>query len=78
MPEEIDHSVVMDTITRAKGYWNRKEEKGKLKMREREEVLGLKFRQGEKVIDTVTGEEVEVIGGTREIVAFHGPGSTGG
>lgn len=76
MPE-IDHSAIRDSITRARSYWEEKKEIAKAKGLPREEILGLKYRKGQKVKDTVTGEEVEIIGGTREVVTVSGPGGKG-
>ena len=71
----IDHTAIQDSITRVIEFWQVKKEVDKLKTPEREEILGLKFVQGEKVKDSVTGEEVEILGGIREIVGLPGPGS---
>jgi len=71
----IDHTVVQDSITRVMEFWQTKKEIDKLKTPEREEILGLKYVQGDKVKDSVTGEEVEILGGIREIVGLPGPGS---
>ena len=37
---------------------------------DREEVLGLRYRKGDKVIDERTGKEYTVIAGTRKSVAI--------
>ncbi len=71
----IDHTAVQDSITRIMEFWQTKKEIDKLKTPEREKILGLKFVQGDKVKDTVTNEEVEILGGIREIVGLPGPGS---
>ncbi len=71
----IDHTAVQDQITRIMEFWQTKKEIDKLKTPEREKILGLKFVQGDKVKDTVTNEEVEIVGGIREIVGLPGPGS---
>lgn len=70
----LDHSKYQDQITAILDFWQSKKEIDKLSMPQRETILGLKFSQGEKVTDTVTGEEVEIIGGIREIVGVPGPG----
>lgn len=71
----IDHTAFQDTITRVLEFWQVKEEISLLKTPQREKILGLKFTPGEKVLDTVTGKEVEIIGGIREIIGLPGPGS---
>ena len=71
----IDHTAIQDKITQVIEFWQVKKEVDKLKTPEREKILGLKFGQGEKVKDSVTGEEVEILGGIREIVGLPGPGS---
>jgi len=40
---------------------------------QREALMGLKYRKGQRVVDKITGKEVEIIGGKREIVAFRPP-----
>lgn len=74
---EIDHSKVMDHVTASKEYWDRGEEKEKLRVKDREEILGLKFKKGQQVRDKVTGEVVEIGGGTREAIAVHNTGVQG-
>jgi len=69
----IDHTAIQDKITQVIEFWQVKKEVDKLKTPEREKVLGLKFGQGEKARDSVTGEEVEILGGIREIVGLPGP-----
>ena len=71
----IDHTAIQDKITQVIEFWQVKKEVDKLKTPEREKILGLKFMQGEKVKDSVTGEEVEILGGIREIIGLPGPGS---
>ena len=71
----IDHTAIQDKITSVIEFWQVKKEVDKLKTPEREKVLGLKFTQGERVKDSVTGEEVEILGGIREIVGLPGPRS---
>jgi len=71
----IDHTAIQDKITAITEFWQAKKEIDKLKTPEREKILGLKFGQGEKVKDSVTGEEVEIIGGIREIIGLPGAGS---
>ena len=73
----LDHTAIQDKITQVIEFWQIKKEVDKLKTPEREKVLGLKFSQGEHVRDTVLGEEVEILGGIREIVGIPGPGSKG-
>lgn len=70
----IEPTKVQDQITSALEYWETKREIDKLKTPQREKLLGLKFTQGERVKDLETGEEVEVIGGIREIVGLPGTG----
>ena len=70
----IDHTAIQDKITQVIEFWQVKKEVDKLKTPEREEILGLKCVQGDKGKDTVTGEEVETLGGIREIVGLPGPG----
>lgn len=71
----INHTDYQDKITRAMEFWEVKSEVDKLKAPEREKVLGLKYAAGQKVKDTVTLAEVEILGGTREIVGLPGPTS---
>jgi hypothetical protein len=71
----LDHTAVQDAITRITEYWQVKEEANLLSTPQREKVLGLKFSQGEHARDTVTGQEVEIIGGIREIIGLPGPRS---
>ena len=44
---------------------------------EREAVLGLKYRKGDRVRDKVTGKSGTVIAGTRKAVTVRVPGSEG-
>jgi len=66
----IEHHKIIDTLTRARSFWEEKKELKRVRPPEREETLALQFKRGQKVRDKVTGEEVEIIGGTREIVTF--------
>jgi len=70
----IEHMQFQDKITQVLDFWQAKKEIDQLEMPEREKVLGLKFSQGQTVKDTVSGEEVEIIGGIREIIGLPGPG----
>lgn len=71
----IEHTQYQDKITQVMEFWQAKKEINKLSMPEREKILGLRFSQGQKVKDATTGEEVEIIGGIREIVGVPGAGS---
>ncbi len=73
----IEPTKVQDQITAALSFWQSKKEIDKLATPEREKVLGLKFTPGERVRDSITGEEVRILGGIREIVGLPSPPSPG-
>jgi len=43
---------------------------------QREALMGLKFKKGQRVVDKITGKEVEIIGGKRETIAFRPAGGS--
>lgn len=73
----LNHGKIQDQITRASESYLRKEGKEQLKVIPKEKILGLKYTRGNKVLDTISGEEVEIVAGTRTTFAFHRSGSQG-
>jgi hypothetical protein len=73
----IDHAKYQDQITAIMEFYEVKKEISQLSMPQREKVLGLQYSQGQVVKDAVTGEEVQIVGGIREIVTFSSPRSEG-
>jgi len=71
----IDYTKIFDHIRHSTDYWVAKKELHLIKPPQREQVIALKFKKGQKVIDKITGEEVTIIGGTRTVVAFRSTGS---
>uniref|UniRef100_A0A6H2A1X2 Uncharacterized protein n=1 Tax=viral metagenome TaxID=1070528 RepID=A0A6H2A1X2_9ZZZZ len=65
---EIEHSKIHDIIVKAKKVEPLSEKEYRYKTPSREVVLGMKFDRGEAVIDRITGEGGEVIGGIKEAV----------
>ena len=65
---EIRHSEIHDVMTRAKKAEPLTEKGYSYETLSPEEVLALSYLPGEKVIDRVTEQGGEVIGGTRETV----------
>ena len=74
---KFNPTEVMDHITKAQEPWLVDPAQRPKLRAVREEVLGLKYRPGEIVKDSVSGKEVEIIGGTRETVTISTPGSSG-
>lgn len=69
---ELDHQLIKDQITEGMDFWISRKEIEKLRPVSRYDILGMKFKPGDKVTDKVTGEEVEVAGGTKAIVGVQG------
>ena len=67
---EIDHTKIQDNMRSSLEYWESKKEKEKIKPKETEEILDLKYKKGEEVVDEVTGKRGEVLGGTRKIIGI--------
>ena len=65
---EISHTRIHDIITQAKKAEPLSEEEYRYMVPSREEVLGMRYKRGETIIDKVTGKEGEVIGGVRAAV----------
>ena len=65
---EISHSKIHDLITQAKKKEPLMEKEYRYTSPTREEVLGMRYKRGELVIDKETGKGGEVIGGIRETV----------
>ena len=51
---------------------------GPLRDPEREEILGLKFKKGDEIYDTITKKGGKIIGGTTKSIAVSTPGGKGG
>jgi len=64
----ISHSKIHDLIMQAKKAEPLSEKGYTYSVPTREEVLGMRFDRGEHIIDSITGKEGEVIGGTRAAV----------
>ena len=65
---EINHRKVHDLIVQAKKKEPLSEERYRYITPTREEVLGMRYKRGDDIIDLETGEGGEVIGGIRETV----------
>ena len=65
MPEKIDHTAILDrmrpTELEARAL-KKRVPRGDV---DSLEILGFRFKRGQKVLDSVTGEEVEVLDGVR-------------
>jgi len=69
----IDHTAIQDKITQVIEFWQVKKDVDKLKTPEREKILGLKFVQGDKVKDSVTGEGLRSLEELEKLLAFRVP-----
>ena len=61
----MEHGPEIDRLTRIMIDFKEKNEAMKIEDPSEEEILGLKYRKGEVLRDTVTGKEVTVLGGKR-------------
>jgi len=60
----MDYRQILGTLERANLVTRKLLEAAEIKNTSREEILGLEYREGEEVIDSVTGERGRVSGGT--------------
>jgi hypothetical protein len=69
----MDHRPILDRLTGLQIEQKEALEKIKLVEPPEEEIQGLKYRKGEKLLDTVTGKEVTVLAGKRAFGTVPGP-----
>jgi hypothetical protein len=61
----MEHRPLIDRLTGLQIDQKEKNEKTTLGEASEEEIQGLKYRRGEKLIDSVTGKEVTILAGKR-------------
>lgn len=61
----IDHRKNIDILTRSKIEAGIEGKEGGIFTLSEEELLGLKFKPGDKVVDTITGKEGIILAGQR-------------
>jgi len=69
---KINHTKLLDGVRATTQFWVSKEDKEKIKGTSKEEVLDLKFRKGEEVVDNVSGQKGQIIAGTRAVIGVQG------
>lgn len=73
----LEKTKIIDSITEAKKFWRTPRPEEGIRPTPKEKVQGLKFVQGQRVKDTITGKEVTIVAGVRKTATFRSPGSQG-
>jgi len=69
----MDHNVTIDKLTSLKILREEEFEAIKLEEPSEEEIINMKYRKGQKLVDTATGKEVTIIAGRRASYKIPGP-----
>lgn len=69
----MEHRPMIDMLTSQMIEMSERNKATVLEEPPEEEIQGLKYRRGEKLIDSVTGKEVKVLAGKRAIGKVPGP-----
>jgi hypothetical protein len=69
----MDHGPMIDRLTSLRIDEKEKTKKLNIKTPDDEEIQGLEYRRGQKVIDKTTGKEVTVLAGKRAVGKVPGP-----